>query len=424
MSLSIKNFVRGGQTTLHAVRMFSQIAIRLAVSLLLVFVFLTVYLTWSKTGGTDKKILEGELRAYSIIYSPFENNKTVKVMGIKTTADRFLKSKAVKVANARLYRSFAISINQSLICILILFGISVWTLSYRSKSMLETKKIRGGEILPLKELNKKIVTHNKKVSKDMPGIPTINIANLTLPIETETQHILITGAPGSGKTIATSEILDQVRTKGQKAIVYDIEGSFIPHYYREGKDIILNPLDERSPRWSLWKDFSHPSQFDDMASMIVSAGDNNIDDFWLKAARVMLSVSASQYSSQNPNPTMQDFLQHLFASTKQDVESLLEGTMGQAMIGKDLEKGTKSIILTLATYCSSLLFIKDDAKEKPFSIRDWVHNDDTDSWIFISCKEEYIATLSPILSMWMDCALSAFLTLPENYSRRFWLYLD
>lgn len=426
MSLSVKNFVRGGQTTLHSVRMFSQIAIRLLVLVAALFFCLTLYITLNKTSEIDKKILEGQLSAYASLYTPLGDVKNITVMKTSIHPEKYLKLKRVKIANQKLKVNLAIALTQSAIAAIIFFIISIWALSYRSRAMLETKKVRGAEIKPLKILNKEIRAHNKKVLKDMPGTPTISLAGLTLPIEAETQHILITGAPGSGKTIATSEILDQVRHKGQKAIVFDIEGSFIPHYYREGKDIILNPLDERSPRWNLWKDFTHTSHFDDMASMIVSGGENSIDDFWLKAARVMLSVSASQYPSINPTPTMQDFLEHLFASNKDDVDKLLHGTMAASMLGKekDLEKSTQSILLTLVTYCSSLLYIKDNPKEKPFSIREWVQNDNTDSWIFISCKEEYIASLSPILSMWMDCALSSFLTLPEDYSRRFWLYLD
>lgn len=71
---------------------------------------------------------------------------------------------------------------------------------------------------------------------------------------------------------------------------------------------------------------------------------------------------------------MKDLIHHLFCSDLKEVESLLEGTLGHAMVGKDLEKGTRSVILTLVTYCKSLLYLRDEPNIPSFCIRDWVQN--------------------------------------------------
>src|SRR3546814_15497666 len=65
---------------------------------------------------------------------------------------------------------------------------------------------------------------------------------------------LICGAPGTGKTNMIVKMLEGIRAKGKRAIVYDTAGTFVEKFYREGKDILLNPLDERSAVWSPWVD--------------------------------------------------------------------------------------------------------------------------------------------------------------------------
>lgn len=37
-------------------------------------------------------------------------------------------------------------------------------------------------------------------------------------------------------------------------IVYDPTGEFTEAFYREGKDILMNPLDSRSPNWNVWNE--------------------------------------------------------------------------------------------------------------------------------------------------------------------------
>ena len=76
---------------------------------------------------------------------------------------------------------------------------------------------------------------------------------------------------------------------------------------------------------------------------------------------------------------MKELIHHLFCSDLTVVEALLQGTLGSAMVGKDLEKGTRSVILTLVTYCKSLMYLKDEPQTPSFVIRDWVNNDKDDS---------------------------------------------
>src|SRR3546814_14308207 len=79
------------------------------------------------------------------------------------------------------------------------------------------------------------------------------------------------------------KMLEGIRAKGKRAIVYDTAGTFVEKFYREGKDILLNPLDERSAVWSPWVDVTHDYHYDQIAESTIPA--KHGDTFWPKAAR-------------------------------------------------------------------------------------------------------------------------------------------
>ncbi|KIC71973.1 hypothetical protein DB44_CU00050 [Candidatus Protochlamydia amoebophila] len=77
----------------------------------------------------------------------------------------------------------------------------------------------------------------------------MSIGSLPLIKETETQHIMITGGTGSGKTNCLHHLLKSVRQQKQRAIIVDTTGLLTERYYLAGKDILLNSLDSRRAPW-------------------------------------------------------------------------------------------------------------------------------------------------------------------------------
>jgi len=69
--------------------------------------------------------------------------------------------------------------------------------------------------------------------------------------EEECGHFLLMGDTGTGKSVLIQQLLDQVLARGQSAIIYDPALEFVPRHYDESRgDLILNPLDLRTPYWS------------------------------------------------------------------------------------------------------------------------------------------------------------------------------
>src|SRR4029077_16103512 len=75
--------------------------------------------------------------------------------------------------------------------------------------------------------------------------------SVRVPRGREANHLLIMGDSGTGKSTLIRQILVQLEARGETAIVYDPALEYTPQFYTpERGDLILNPLDARSPCWN------------------------------------------------------------------------------------------------------------------------------------------------------------------------------
>ncbi len=76
---------------------------------------------------------------------------------------------------------------------------------------------------------------------------------IRIPRADETEHIILLGDPGTGKTQSIHHFLLQIaaRQPAEAVVIYDPASEFIKrHYNHQRGDVILNPTDQRSPYWS------------------------------------------------------------------------------------------------------------------------------------------------------------------------------
>jgi hypothetical protein len=76
---------------------------------------------------------------------------------------------------------------------------------------------------------------------------------ITIPRTDETEHIMLLGDPGTGKSQTIHHFLLQiaVRQPAEAVVIYDPACEFMKHHYNQQRgDVILNPTDQRSPYWS------------------------------------------------------------------------------------------------------------------------------------------------------------------------------
>lgn len=419
----IKNIIRGGQTTLHSIRMFVQVAAKIMGILTCVFFLGLLFFGYLKTTSHEQyaalKVIEAEVRQHLLADWAGGNHLAFKTeTGIslpQIQANDFLNSKGVMDLKKRWVKVIASSLYQiSMVCLVTLISL-IGFLLWQGYSAKQKKYLRGAKRCSVWRL-KWMIKKDQRSGYTLAGVPLVKGG--------ENRHMLFCGTPGTGKSVATKELMDQVRSKAQRAVVYDIDQAFIAEFYRPGKDIILNPLDDRCPNWNIWKECTDFSDYRRIAESMMPDHLAASDSFWISAARNVFAAALGKLQEQNRcyTPTL---LEYLFSSNTDGLHQLVKGTVAEPLTTDKLEKMAMSIVATLATYCSSLLYVKEskNTEENTFSIREWVKQD-SDSWLFITTTQEKKSTLKPLFSVWVDIAIHTLLSLAPNLQRKIWFLTD
>ncbi|EPL0898438.1 type IV secretion system DNA-binding domain-containing protein [Acinetobacter lwoffii] len=295
---------------------------------------------------------------------------------------------------------------------IIIIGSLVWYWYNYGKNVMEDEQLRGAKIVPKDKL--------KQMLKDREEEGEYTIADVPIRKGTEGNNICFVGAPQSGKSQAIRAFLEQVRGRNKKAVIYDPSGEFTQEFYREGKDIILNPFDDRCPNWNVWNEIEEDQHFDAIASGLIPIPASG-DTFFPEAARRSLTDIIRVLSANKNNQTNKNLFETVAVTTLTELHELLAGTAGATYFDPKTEKTGVNIKMTILNYLDPFRFLRDDGK--PFSIRKWVREED-DSWIFITTKEEQKNAIKPIISLWISTVIKATMSLPAIHKERMWLSID
>ena len=253
------------------------------------------------------------------------------------------------------------------------------------------------------------------------------IAGIPYPERTETQHTIVSGTTGSGKTVLISDLVAQIRARGERCVIYDKMGSYTAAFFDPARDVLMNPLDARAPRWSPFLEARHPRDFDMMAAALIPQQKDTVDPFWVTAARQLFSNGAGVFWNRGvtENSVLVD---HLLKTDLTALAEAMEGTVAQSIVDPENPKTALSVRAMLTANLSALEFLPDTGK--PFSIRDWISDEDRDGergvppFLFLTSRGDQHASLRGLISTWLEIAVNAMLTLAQDDGRRIWVILD
>lgn len=416
----MRSFVRGGQTTIHSFRMVGQLFITLYFLSLIMVTGLILYFAWGSTSSMQRKIFvqyyvakidnyfltpqdEGMAKnKYAQNNSILKNPHNI----IAKNQILFLAKKSVKSA------AFVTLITNILIIIFFIL---------RGQILIREKFLRGGKITSSANLARLIKKYNKRRS-----YKAYKIAGLEFPAYTEHAHTLITGGSGTGKTNLISDLIEQIKQRQERAIIYDKMGSYISQFYDQNSDIILNPLDKRCPKWSLMRESRNITDCRNIAAAFVPKSNNAADPFWTEAARVVFA-EVFNLVRQNNNSGNNKLIEYLLHTDIAKLSKLLKETPAHAIIDDRSMKTSLSIMSVLTANLQSLRFLKDTndhIQDNYFSIRQWVENEKQNNILFISSRADQHETLKPLISAWLEIAINSLLSLEQNSKRKIWVILD
>lgn len=416
---SIKNTTRGGQVILHNLRMIGQVLHKVLLWLLPVGCLTAVGWFWLITTAdarlTGRQWLSAEFHLFfngshfrQRFMFPSGNTMVVTVKQIISAP---FVQETVSHLTIALQRSLWMGF---IVWLFSVAGILVW-LKRRGETYTADKPIKGDQLSEVPVV-KKIIRAQNRLSDLVFGIE-----QLPLPRLAELQHLLVHGTTGTGKSTVIKALLDHIRHRGERAIVYDKSCNLVSQFYQPQRDRLLNPLDQRGADWSIWQECRDKTDFDNLAAALIPMTANAQDPFWVNAARTIFAAAAFRLR-QEKNPRILSLLRSLLTADIGQLQLLLRGTEAETLMSEKTEKTAISIKSVLATYLKSLCYIHD--QDNPFSIRQWIQQDQLQEWLFISSLGDRHESLKPLITAWLDIAINALLSLPENSNRRIWVILD
>ena len=421
ISAKLKELIRGGQTTTHAWRMALQ-AYKAVMHVTLILSAISYILFFLYLSDAYQRYLVKEflINNFWISCSKEYYYQRIRIQAIDgrigtITAGKFVNNPETLLAVKRIKIVAWQALTATVVSYVLIFLLVVKIFIIRSEKISTNIIIRGTKFVESDEL-KKIIIKEKMHSE-------LTLAEVPLIANSETQHILFTGTTGSGKSVALTELMDQVRARQQKAIIYDNDCSLIARYYRAGKDLILNPLDQRSPFWNMWQECKDQADFEAFTESLMPMHLFNSDPFWIKSARLILAAAA--FTMRKQSPSTKKLLALLLTEDLKDLKQQLKNTVAETLVSDKIEKTALSIKATLSAYCKVLAYLPDETTAKElFSIRNWLKDDQNKGWLFIATTKEKAPAMRGLISAWLDVAVRAMLSLVTDINRRVWFFMD
>jgi type IV conjugative transfer system coupling protein TraD len=409
---SVSNFARGSELWVHQARLVL-VAIRnlLLASVVITLIFGSGYFYFV---SSDLKLyaLERNIAARLVVLMMFKNSTiTLDINGKPTVTEAKL---AIDLTEDLARDALRIGKNGfmigALVSLTFVIFASYYLFVYGRRKMTDDF-LRGSSLVSGQDLTNLLQGRDDCSPYLLAGVP--------MRAKSETLHTLIGGAQGTGKSQQFFVLMKQLRVRGRRAIVYDPTGEFTQAFYREGKDILMNPLDSRSPNWNVWNEIEKDYHFDNMANGLIP-DPAETDPFWAQAGRMVLK-DVYRVLGREERKTNKDLYNAIAKNNLESLYALLAGTAGATYVDPKTERTGMSLKMTVQNQLESFRFLPDTGE--PFSIRRWVH-EDSDAWMFITARESMREALKPVLSLWIDTAIKAVLDLEPIHRERLWFFID
>ena len=421
--------LRGGQTVFHGIRMWAQLFQAAMMLAAVMAVALPAWNLWRSTTGADwyaasmltlaeaKLVLGYDPASRQEVRDPDGTKRALTIRQIAASLPAWQVRERIK---AEMFASAWLGLQAGL-GIIALFLAWFWIRGARLGRM---RRLRGAELVSSAELRRRIQPPAARLLEALPGagrIRAYRVAGIPYPPRTETQHTIVSGTTGSGKTVLISDLVAQVRARGERCVLYDKMGTYTRAFFDPKRDVLMNPLDARAPRWSPFLEARGPTDFDMMAAALIPQQKDTVDPFWVTAARQLFANGAGVLWERGviENKVLVD---HLLKTELTALAQAMEGTVAQSIVDPENPKTALSVRAMLTANLSALEFLPDTGE--PFSIREWIADEDRDGFLFLTSRGDQHASLRGLISTWLEIAVNAMLSLAQEHERRIWIVLD
>lgn len=413
--------IRGGQNTLHNFRMTLQIMRESMIGACLAGIVVAGFVLWRTIPPYDFYVFvkyHWTDLLWGFSHDPrvethfdMEDGETVVV-----TMRDLLQSETligiVRDVESAMFRALYWALGTAFVILLAIFGY----FRFRGSVFQERFNEKGAlSLVTPKELTKLISKRRRTPAQ-------YSIAGVPYPQDAEFRHTIVDGTTGVGKTLYLRYLLKQIRAAGDRAVIYDRMGAFIGEFYDPDKgDVILNPLDARSPCWTPFVDVEDEFHFDGIAASMIPVPPTG-DKQWAEASQLLMAEVMKKLKREKKRPTNADIIRLMVKTDMKATAAFVKGTFAHNVLPEGSPRTAASVLFTNTVALKNFRILRD--AKKYFSIREWVKKDDGQGFLFLPMRADQKDMLQGMIAVWMDIAINALLSVETNPNRRIWFIID
>ncbi|MCF8707130.1 type IV secretion system DNA-binding domain-containing protein [Sphingomonadaceae bacterium G21617-S1] len=340
-------------------------------------------------------------------------------------------------------------IGSLLVSIFVVTPLAIWFVDIsrrRGKTILQERHERGAMLVDYAVLVSEIAQHNAaKFAEDarqfFPRLSQAavlrlpfserkaggihhpySLAGVPYPHRLEQSHTMLIGTTGAGKTTELRSLVTQMRQRQDNAVIFDLTGAYVEAFYDPARDTILNPMDQRCPAWSIFNDCSTYSHFTSAAAALIPSDGGSSEPFWALAARTLFIEMCVRLAERGQTSNLA-LSENLMTADLKRVHRFLANTIADPLTAPEAARMAESIRAVFNTNAQVLRFLPDEGEQ--FSIRQWMTVDRAPgSILFVTSDYDDLEMNKPLLTLWMNLAITSLMTLPRTRSLRTWFMFD
>jgi hypothetical protein len=280
----------------------------------------------------------------------------------------------------------------------------------RQKQLKYGRRLKGPELLTPRQFN-------RTVKGDGIGFKTDEMKEMIrIPARAEAQHMQIIGDTGAGKSALMFQVLRQVRSRGDSAIVYDPAREFVKRFYDPTRgDVILNPLDRRCPYWGPAEDLRSRSEAKALAASLFQPPQDKKGEFFIESPQKIFAFLMAY------GPTPDELV--AWMANPDEIDRRVKGTEHAHLIDPHAHQQRAGVLASLGLVADSLrLLPKRGEANGTWTATEWAEM--RRGWIFLTSLPAEREALRPLQSLWIDWLVLRLLNEPTAAQKRVWFVID
>ena len=229
-------------------------------------------------------------------------------------------------------------------------------------------EIRGSHRFELQDGAQQLKSHLSKIPN---AIPDLEFAkDVIYPSQLWTQHVLLVGGVGAGKSTFMRPLLTRIVASGDRLLCFDPKGEFTSGF---ATTAIIAPWDARSYAWDIAKDMRNLGDMERFAAALIQ---DSQDPMWSNAARgILVGFLVYLKKARGTDWTWQD-LADLLSMPEEDILGLMKRYHPEA--SRSISGGSvtsKGILINLEAFSRPIYHLArawgDTRPERRISFVEW-----------------------------------------------------